>query len=411
MSIPSQLRDILSQFNTAWKTELELNNEVHLARLYTQADQLFREVSDTTQLKDLDKYLADEEKYETGTRVALKLALSKSIIAVLNDRVTVSVVFAVYNEHNRMMKASEHVNGEDFLNKKIEQLNWLNDSNPNFQWNMLVVDDGCPNNSGKKAQEILGNDHPNVSVKYLADGIHQQHESVIPLENADDSRKGGSILYGMALAAEQKEPNHIIIYTDADLSTHLGQTGLLIEPILKGEQVASIGSRREANSVVVKKGLRNTRGKLFIYLWKRLLPQIHDIIDTQCGYKAFSAPLARKVIFGNVERKFSFDLELLLKTELAVPHSISKTAIAWIDSDAESTTVGDTYLEMLHSVVKIYRQYTEGNAEAETWAQCIESMDSTSWNVLVNEIPKEIADADPTDLKQLLISPEKLFKL
>jgi hypothetical protein len=77
--------------------------------------------------------------------------------------------------------------------------------------------------------------------------------------------------------AAKKQPNsknHIVAFTDADLSTHLGQTMLLINPVLNHSKLASIGSRREENSVVVKKGKRNDRGKLFIYLWKQLIPEL-----------------------------------------------------------------------------------------------------------------------------------------
>ncbi len=35
-------------------------------------------------------------------------------------------------------------------------------------------------------------------------------------------------------AAEDGSPDHVIAYTDADLSTHLGQLGLLIDPIVRG---------------------------------------------------------------------------------------------------------------------------------------------------------------------------------
>ena len=51
---------------------------------------------------------------------------------------------------------------------------------------------------------------------------------------------------------------------------------------------AVIGSRREEASIVVKKGVRNLRGKLFIYLWKRLIPNLNYVVDTQCGFKAFA---------------------------------------------------------------------------------------------------------------------------
>ncbi len=81
--------------------------------------------------------------------------------------------------------------------------------------------------------------------------------------------------------------DRVVLFTDADLSTHLCQCGLLVEPVVCGGASAGIGSCREPTSVVVKQGKRNTRGKLFIYLRKRLIPQLRGIIDTQCGFKAF----------------------------------------------------------------------------------------------------------------------------
>jgi len=92
--------------------------------------------------------------------------------------------------------------------------------------------------------------------------------------DTSESQKGGSILYGMYHIARQKKENHVVLYTDADLSTHLGQAGLLTKPILEDGCLAAIGSRRKKHSVVIKQGQRNDRGKLFIYFWKRVLPSI-----------------------------------------------------------------------------------------------------------------------------------------
>ena len=51
-------------------------------------------------------------------------------------------------------------------------------------------------------------------------------------------------------------------------------------------------------SVVVKQGHRNTRGKLFIYLWKGMIAPLAGIIDTQCGFKGFSAETVREITDG-----------------------------------------------------------------------------------------------------------------
>ena len=174
--------------------------------------------------------------------------------------------------------------------------------------------------------------------------------------------------------------------------------------------LASIASRRETNSVVIKKGLRNTRGKMFIYLWKRLLPQLDYIIDTQCGFKAFDADLIKKIVYDMEEKKFAFDIELLLKTELLSRNKIVKNGIAWIDSDAESTTGGSTYLDMLHSIAGFYRKYLPANKASDNWAEFIESFDQETWDKLLDDMPEEIENAEPADLGKKLAEVSSLMQ-
>ncbi len=259
---------------------------------------------------------------------------------------------------------------------------------------------------------MLDSSHPKVRVEFLEDGILARHPAVIPITTTQESRKGGSILYGMALAAERTHPrNHVIVCTDADLSTHLGQTGLLLNPILDEGKKAAIASRREINSVVIKKGMRNARGKMFIYLWKRLLPQLDYIIDTQCGFKAFEADHIRKIVYGLLEKEFAFDIELLLKTELVQEKCIEKVAIAWIDSDAESTTGDSTYLDMLHSIAGFYREYLPRDPDAERWVRLIEGLDQAKWELLLNHMPEIIANAEPSRLGEDLFSESDALKI
>lgn len=332
-------------------------------------------------------------------RVAAKLALSRARLDATAQPHHVSVVFAVYKEHHRILTPAEHAHGEDFLRRKLQQLCWLFDDTVHT-WDLTVVDDGCPEGSGELAQKILADytgDQP-TRVLFLRDGIAARHGALVGLSDPADSQKGGSILYGMAEAARQQlhEP-HVIVFTDADLSTHLGQLGLLIDGIARGGADAAIGSRREALSVVVKKGKRNVRGKLFIYLWKQLLTPLRYITDTQCGFKAFRAELFPELVEGNLEKRFAFDIELLLETELANPGSIAKIPVAWIDSEAASTTTDiGPYRGMLQSAAAIYRHYLPASPRAEEIAGFLDSLDDDSWSRLVNSVPAAIADADPS---------------
>jgi hypothetical protein len=378
-------------------TEVDLTRAEQGAWARTVADQLLERASSVEELVRLE-----EESPEAPVllRLAMKLAQSRMRVVALQGDFRVSVVFAVYKEHNRLRTQAEHPHGEDFLVRKVEQIEWLLDGVQGAAWEMLVVDDGCPERSGAIAQEIidargLGD---RVRVLFLQDAIDARHPLARGLETTADSQKGGSIQYGMGVAAEGASRNHVVVFTDADLSTHLGQLGLLIDPILRVGFDAAIGSRREPLSVVIKGGARNTRGKLFIYLWKRLVPQLSPIVDTQCGFKAFRADVANQIVTDTVEKRFAFDIELLLRTVLARPASIERVPIAWIDSEAASTTKElQPYLAMLQSIVRIAKRYLPSDAHAEGFAELIESLDQASWLRLASTVPLAIADRQPLE--------------
>ncbi len=336
--------------------------------------------------------------------LSLKIAKSKILAKNTNETLRVSVVFAVYKEHNRIKTATEHPHGEDFLRKKVKQLEFLFEDKPNITWELVVVDDGCPENSGAIAQDIVNREQlqDKVRVLYLADAIKQNLSVVKGLKSTADSQKGGSVVYGMWDAVQRHgADNHIVLFTDADLSTHLGQTMLLVDPIINQNKLAAIGSRRERESVVIKKGTRNNRGKLFIYLWKRLISNLNYIVDTQCGFKAFKAAIIPEITKDMIEKKFAFDIELLLRTELIQPNSIAKVPIAWIDSEAASTTTDlQPYLPMLQSIVKMYRKYFTATPEANDFATFIEYLNPETFNQLLDNIPEAITKREPYEFSE-----------
>jgi len=86
-----------------------------------------------------------------------KQALSKMDVKQIDYPLHVSLVLAMYNEHNRIRpKSRDNPNGEDFVRRKMKQMEWLLKDSP-LNFNMILVDDGCPKQSGKKAQELIEN--------------------------------------------------------------------------------------------------------------------------------------------------------------------------------------------------------------------------------------------------------------
>lgn len=361
--------------------------------------------------------LEQRDEIPLALHLAAKLAKSREVVAKLTRPVLLDVVFAAYKENHRLLTPDEHSSGEDFLRRKVAQLKWLAEASPHLRWRLTAVDDGCPDGSGDLIENLARKEEmTEVSVLRLADAIREKLPIAGDLSSTDESRKGGSILYGMWEASRSNghEGDHVILFTDADLSTHLGQAGLLLDPILNGAKDVAIGSRRESTSVVVKQGTRNVRGKLFIYLWKRMLsPALGKIVDTQCGFKAFRAQTAQAILDDFLERGFAFDIELLLKSERLNPDGIAKAPIAWIDSEAESTTTAlSPYLAMLRSIAAMSRKYLPANESGQAFVKLVESLDEDRWNHLVEHVPVAIADGDPLTFGEFAgVTPDDLRAL
>jgi hypothetical protein len=390
---------------------LDLRDEVQLESLLATADALLARESD---LESLECLLASQaEAWPLAAQLAVKLARSKALIADRVDPLHLSVILPLYREHERILRPDQHTLGEGFLDRKLRQLDWLFGTRVDQTFELLIVDDGCPEGSGRIAEDILTRRHADAPARvlYLNEAIEQQIPVVASMQTVEDSRKGGSIHLGLWEAPRVEQRDHVVLYTDADLSTHLGQSGLLIDALDRpGIQIAS-GSRRAPRSVVVKSEGRSARGRLFIYLWKKLLPELAYLDDTQCGFKAMSADVARSLLERPRERGFAFDLELLLRSELSSPRSIASVPIAWIDSQEASTTTGlSPYLPMLRSAVDLYRTFSDEKPRSESFARAIESLDEESWQRAIEVHGPRLEHIDPAlDRDNTPISPIDLL--
>lgn len=393
------LTEIASRAARIAPARLDLTDGKHEKQTTDLAERLLAAAPDPADLRELELALITrKDEVPLLVHLAVKLALARASLLAEPGPVHLSVVFAVYKEHQRIRPASEVTGGEDFLVRKIAQLDWLTTGRADLNWDMLVVDDGCPHGSGALAAKIIAaaGRADQVRVLYLADAIAAGHPTAAGLASPDDSRKGASIQLGLWEACRQERPGQVVVFTDADLSTHLGQCGLLVDAILAQGRDVAIGSRRMPDSVVIKPGARNERGKLFIYLWKRIIGILPDVIDTQCGFKGFSAATVRRILPDMLERQFAFDIELLIKSRLLRSDGLLQRGIAWIDSDVLSTTTDlQPYLPMLKAMVKMYRTYLPAETVADAFAAFIDDLDQPAWDRLLENIPAAITKREP----------------
>src|SRR6185437_11998787 len=127
------------------------------------------------------------------------------------------------------------------------------------------------------------------------------------LENFPNRGKGAAVRSGLLAA---RKP--IGLFFDADLSTPLGETPKLIEPIAKGEVDIAFGSRALDRQLigVHQPWRREQAGRVFNFIVR--LATGMPFWDTQCGFKAFRLDVSRPILEKAHTIGFAFDVELLL---------------------------------------------------------------------------------------------------
>jgi len=321
---------------------------------------------------------------------AAAVARSRRRLAELAGPIHLTVVWAMYGETGRMVPRAQHPHGEDFVRTKVRQLDWLTVGLPGITWSIIAVDDGCsdqPSSADLMTEIAAAEGYPkegnrSVTVLRLAEVI-ANGPSISPafdrLTSTDQSRKGGSILAGLAAAVgtgpaqATGSGRHVVSYTDADLSANLAQLGSLAAPIVGGDKVvAALGQRYGIDGAVLIRAdgpstePHSTGDKpdkviiLFRHFVRALLvPSLAHVLDTQAGFKAFDGPALRPVIGEMTSFNETFDVELLIHlAQRYGPEALAVEPIVFTEDFAAtnfpSVDPGQRHLAMVQQVVALY---------------------------------------------------------
>lgn len=297
----------------------------------------------------------------------------------------VTVIVPMWGEQNRMQSKETHKAGEDFLRRKVNQLDWLyRDMDAELMdWNLMFVDDGCPHGSGKEALKMMDGDKDfftdsirgKISVEFLEEGLQKidKFKNDANLNNVNDSRKGGAVQYGMYLALNRKmdaaDKQHFVMYTDADLSTNISQTGLLLADITMNNESQQrqvvIGDRYEkgifSHGYVMGTFKTNEVAlKLRSIFRGHLMPPFKKLYDTQTGFKIFTKRCIERVLPELKEYTGMFDMELLLKSFEVSVRAQAADADAAKDDEKKQKEAADVDVgEIIYSTGVVWLHSTE----------------------------------------------------
>lgn len=348
-------------------------------------------------------------------------------------------IFAMFGEQNRLRTKTEHENGQDLMRNKVLQLDWLFAGAKEGQtWEILAVDDGCPNDSIGLARKVIAAEgYKNVKMINLQEAIDQQIPYFVKdrkLKNTKESRKGGAILYGLMYAAKNAPPKaggwfggggvpQYVMYTDSDLSTDMSLCGLLSAGLQTDGCSISMGARYgTAETFLVKDKCAlghpdshydqpNMMKIVFRhYTRMRLLPMLQGIYDTQCAFKCFNVYDIPEIIAPVQSMGPDFDMELLLcalqfyqKKGVAQKKLCKVYGTLFTEDFAESNfmaSAGDpdkpfkTYADMTKGLLTMHERYiARGSKEAknaEEFVAFCKTLDVKRYKNMIQNLEKEL---------------------
>ncbi|MFQ5673604.1 MAG: dolichyl-phosphate beta-glucosyltransferase [Nitrospinales bacterium] len=227
----------------------------------------------------------------------------------------VSVIIPAYNEEVRVARSLPRV--REFLTQR------LGDS-----WEVILVDDGSADNTAGVAAEFF------------------EPAQVKVVRNGQNRGKGYSVRQGARVA---KGP--ILLFSDADLSTPIGEFDKLYAFIEQGYDVA-IGSRSlpDSNVVTHQAWYREGMGKFFNKLVRFLV--VDGFVDTQCGFKMFRKEAADAVFAKMTIERFCFDVEFLFLAKKA-EYKIIEVPVEWHNVLQSRVKIVSDTLNMLSDLFRI----------------------------------------------------------
>lgn len=234
-----------------------------------------------------------------------------------------SIVLSNYNEHANLKRGV-----------LVEMLNFLKKAN--FTWEVIINDDGSTDGGDLLIADFVKK-NPGFTL------IHGNHGGkAVGLWNGIQAAKG-----------------EVVLYTDMDQSTPLGEVVKLLPWFDKGYDVV-FGSRGK-----MRKNFPITRQMAsWIFRSVRATLLLHDVVDTQCGFKAMKLEAAKRIFpkLSVLTKKATtkgwtvsaFDVELLFLAE-KYGYKLKEIDVTWKDEDTSRSKQRGFVSESIDMLMQIFQ--------------------------------------------------------
>ncbi|MFZ5802774.1 MAG: dolichyl-phosphate beta-glucosyltransferase [Candidatus Omnitrophota bacterium] len=232
-----------------------------------------------------------------------------------------SVVVPAFNEEKRVPLTLPGV--VDYLRRQ------------SFSSEIILVDDGSMDATVREAERVLDDFEHKI------------------LRNEQNRGKGYSVRRGI-LASRGR----YVLFSDADFSTPIEEVEGFLTELEKNYGIV-IGSRALANSQIEEHQpfWREIMGRVFNRFAQ--IFAFRDILDSQCGFKAFRGDLARRLFAQQKLDGFSFDAEILYLAQKEGILILEKPVV-WRNSPQSRVKLLSDPVKMFFDLVKIRWLHRQG---------------------------------------------------
>jgi len=242
--------------------------------------------------------------------------------AALVDLVDLTLVIPAFNEELRLLPTLERLHAHLAAQA--------------MSYEIVVVDDGSRDGTCKVVEAAAAR-IPNIV-----------------LERQRPNRgKGAAVRRGMFAAR-----GRIRVMWDADGSTPPEELPRLLAPIVAGRAEIAIGSRYAA-------GARTVKQPRYRVVWSRLCNRVIQrflvprVLDTQCGFKAFTAAAALNLFGSATINGWAFDLEILALARRR-GFAIEEVGVEWKDDGRSHVNPFTDIWKVVREALTIRRNLARG---------------------------------------------------
>jgi glycosyltransferase involved in cell wall biosynthesis len=214
------------------------------------------------------------------------------------------------------------------LRPSVEKTLALFAANPQYDWRVVVADNGSNDGTGELARQL---EAESPAVKALLLTI-----------------KGRGLALREAWMASDAD---VVSYMDVDLSTDLAHLPRLVQMVLDEGCDVAVGSRLAGGSNTRRSLKREITSRGYVALIRATFPRLR-ITDAQCGFKALSRRAVEQVVPLIENRMWFFDTELLILAHRR--HlKICELPVRWIEDPDSKVGILKTAAEDIRGLARM----------------------------------------------------------